>query len=184
MIECEIKLKIENKEIIKSRLMSQGFSERCSLTEIDTYYDNKNGDVRSNDNALRIRETINHTTGDKYCQVNFKGKKLDANTVSRPEYETLVNDPQAMTGLLNGLGFYSVKPIVKKLRLEMQASDINACLDSVEGLGDYLELETIVATESEKEKALEKISAILEKLGYCINDTTTISYLSALQEKN
>lgn len=181
MIECEIKLKINNPESTIQKLLSIGFTKNECLTETDTYFDNKNGDIRSNDKALRIRETINHTTGNKYCQINFKDKKLDNKSMSRHEYESEIDNAATISKILNCLSYYPVSPIVKKERTTLVASNINACVDSVDGLGNYLELETIVNTEEEKEHELERISDILNKLGYNMSDTTTTSYLTALQ---
>ena len=183
MIECEIKLKIDNANEIKGNLLALGFCETQILTETDTYFDTKNGDIRLNDKALRIRESINHTTGQKFCQINFKEKKLDNKSVSRPEYESNISDANAMKKILNLLGFYPVEPKVVKNRIVLNVPPISACIDSVEGLGDFLELEIIVTNEEEKEHGLLKIESILEKLGYSLSDTTRTSYLTALQSK-
>ena len=181
MIEVEIKLKIKNIDTVKSDLITLGFTESDTLTETDTYFDNKNGDIRKSDNALRIRETINHTTKEQFCQINFKGKKYDNKSMTRPEFETFVKDTNAITGIFNGLGYYAVAPKVVKLRRLFKSAELHACLDTVEGLGDYLELESVIEDESLKDIELRKINSILEKLGYSLNDTTTSSYLSSLQ---
>ena len=181
MIEVEIKLKIEDKNIVKNKLLSLGFTESDILTETDTYFDNNTQDIRNNDSALRIRETVNHTKSTHYCQINFKGKKLDSKTMSRPEYETVVDDSISITGILNGLGFYSVEPKVIKKRIELKSSDMNACIDTVEGLGDFLELESVIEDSGSKDIELKKIEKILTELGYRIEDTMTVSYLSQLQ---
>lgn len=181
MIECEIKLKIKNPEEIRSKLLSLGFTESDQLTETDTYFDNNNGDIRSNDNALRVRETINHTDNHKYCQINYKGKKLDDKTMSRPEYEVEVSSAEDMAKILSFLGYYPVSVQVKKKRTTLRDASLTACIDYVEGLGDFLELEAIVANEVQKDSELNRINGILAKLGYSLADTTTTSYLSALQ---
>lgn len=180
MIEVEIKLKIDNIEVIRRKLINLGFSECDTLTEIDTYFDNKIGEIRSSDSALRIRETINHTNASHLCQVNFKGKKYDNISMTRPEFETLIEDKAAMMGILKGLGYSPVQPIVKKLRRELVMSNINACLDTVDGLGDYLEIEIVIDSEEDKDRELERIQNILSKIGYSMADTTTRSYLSQL----
>lgn len=181
MIECEIKLKINDSNEIKEKLISLGFAESESLTECDTYFDTKANEIRSNDRALRIRETVNHTTGKRYCQLNFKDKKLDDKSMSRQEHETGIDSAETMFKILECLGYFPVSPRVIKNRTMLQTNHITACIDSVEGLGDYLELETIVDTEIQKENALKEIDCILNKLGYSLSDTTRTSYLTALQ---
>lgn len=64
---------------------------------------------------------------------------------------------------------------------------MTACLDSVEGLGEYLELEILVEQEEDRQQALQQIEERLLSLGYSMQDTTRISYLSMLEkiwEKN
>ena len=182
MIECEIKLKIEDINTVKEKLLSLGFKECDSVTETDTYFDNEKNDIRLNDQALRIRETINHTNGNIFCQINFKDKKFDNNSMSRPEYESEVASAETILKILSCLGYSPVSPKVRKERIFLQEHSITACLDTVDGLGDFLELEVIVETEKQKDQELEKIAGLLDKIGYSIADTTTTSYLSALQE--
>lgn len=182
MIEVEIKLKINSIPPVLESLKTLGFKELSTLTEIDTYFDSKPGTVRANDQALRIRETKNHTTGEHFCQVNFKDRKINSESVTRPEFETLVDDALAIKQILGGLGYFPVEPIVKKLRRELISGEINACLDTVEGLGDYLELEIVGDfSEEEIDEKLKVLSGIVKDVGYDMSDTTTISYLSALQ---
>ena len=57
------------------------------------------------------------------------------------------------------------------------------CLDEVEGLGTFLELEIMAEDESSKASALEKIERILKELGYEMEETTRVSYLTQLLEK-
>lgn len=191
MIEVEIKLKIDDKEKVLSKLIEMGFVSNGIVTETDTYYDTKSGDIRQNDQALRIRTTTGTdtitpraTTGtdtSTFCQLNFKDKKFDNKSMTRPEYETDISDPVAIEKILNSLGYFSVIPKVAKSRHQLSSKNIHACLDTVDGLGEYLELESIVEEESMKASALHDIELILHQLGYKMEDTTTISYLSALQ---
>lgn len=181
MIEVECKLPIENTDNIKSKLTSLGFSLITKQKELDTYYDNSATFIRDNDSALRIRTVTNLDTLASVSQINFKGKKYDNVSMTRPEFETVVDNSEMMNKILNSLGFYNVEPKVIKTRLVYKLDEMTACLDYVENLGDFLELEIIVANESEKAAAISKIEATLKCIGYTISDTTTTSYLSALQ---
>ena len=181
MVEVEIKLKIDSVDSVINKLKDLGFIEGDVFIESDTYFDNKNSDIRLSDKAVRIRETVNQTTYERYYQLNFKDKKYDNVSMTRPEYETRFDDANSMVMILKGLGYSPVDPKVIKLRRLLKTSEINACIDTVEGLGDYLELESVVLSEDIKDEKLSKINSILSELGYSINDTTTTSYLSALQ---
>ena len=102
------------------------------------------------------------------------------------ELEIPIEDDAAMSGLLVALGYHPV-PSVIKCRKYYVLDHMTACLDSVEGLGEYLELEILVEQEEDRQQALQQIEERLLSLGYSMQDTTRISYLSMLEkiwEKN
>ena len=74
MIEVEVKLPVTDLDKIKSQLIEAGFKESGRIEEHDTYFDNQQGDIRANDEALRVRETKDYLSGRIRAQVNFKGK--------------------------------------------------------------------------------------------------------------
>ena len=182
MIEVECKLHIDDINAVESKLLELGFTQAGLVDEVDRYFDNEAGQIRGNDSALRIRTTKNIMTGEAIAEINFKGPKLDKVSVTRPEFETCVTDEHIMTEILCQLGYKTVTPIVHKLRKSLVKDYITACLDDVEGLGTFLELEIVVNDDNKKDAALSEIESILNKLGYNMSDTTRVSYLSALQE--
>ena len=183
MIEVEVKLPIEDKNIIEEKLVSFGFHRTSHIKERDTYFDNEESDIRGNGLALRIRETMNLITGESFSQINFKGKKMDQVSMSRPEYETSVEDADVMKAILESLGYARAIPEVIKIRTLLSRRNMNACLDEVVGLGTFLELEIVAEDKCEKEDALQEIEVMLHRLGYHISDTTTTSYLTMLQRQ-
>lgn len=182
MIEVEIKMPIADLDTIKRKLLKMGFKETAILEERDTYFDNRQGDIKANGEALRVRETKDHLTGESRAQINFKGKKLDTCTMTREELETGVEDGEICRNILQAIGYVPVAPEVIKDRTVMQKESITACLDNVHGLGRFLELEILADSEEEKDAALERIENILNSLGYQISDTVRMSYLSMLQK--
>lgn len=58
---------------------------------------------------------------------------------------------------------------------------MTACLDQVEDLGTFLELEIIVENNDEKEQALSVLLDLIKRLGYKKEDLIRRSYLSMLQ---
>jgi len=182
MIEVECKLKIDNPNYIENVLNTLGFKYVETVEETDTYFDNEPEQIRGNDSALRIRTTRNTDTGEITAELNFKGPKYDNVSVTRPEFETFVGDASVAKAILCQLGYSAVSPYVHKMRKTLTCENITACIDQVEGLGTYLELEIVVSEENKKDAALSKIESILNKLGFTMSDTTTTSYLSALQQ--
>ena len=55
MIEAEVKLPVAELAEIKEKLLKTGFKETAIIEERDTYFDNKQGDIRTNGEALRVR---------------------------------------------------------------------------------------------------------------------------------
>ena len=160
-----------------------GFTESCFLQERDTYFDNAHGDIRANGEALRVRETKDMAAGWSRAQINFKGKKLDRQTMTRKELETGVENGEICRSILQAIGYAPAEPEVIKDRTMLKKGRITACLDDVHGLGTFLEVEILVERDEEKEDALRQIERILNEIGYQISDTVQTSYLSMLQKK-
>ena len=180
-IEVEIKLKINEKKSIEEKLAESGFQKGALVRESDTYYMAAHHDFVALDEALRVRSTENRTTGEKSAAITYKGAKLDKISMSRQELETTVGDAEICRNILEHIGFCPV-PSVEKLRY-YHKENITACADSVTGLGDYLELEVIADSNTEREQALVQIEEVLQILGYSMQDTTRTSYLSMLLAK-
>lgn len=183
MIEVEVKLPIPDPEGVKNRILEAGFKEQRFIEERDTYFDNTRGDIRANGEALRVRETKDCRTGKKQAQINYKGKKLDTQTMTRRELETGVEDGAVCREILQAIGYSPAEPEVIKIRTMLQKDSVTACLDNVRGLGDFLELEILVESEEKKDAALGQIKDILNSLGYQVSDSVQTSYLSMLQRK-
>ena len=174
--EIEIKLPLKDlKETLKF-LTDQGFQETAQIQEEDTYFNSVYHDVKKRDEALRIRTSTDCRSGISKTQINFKWPKLDKISMSRMELETEVSDAEVLKNILIHLDFSPVASVMKCGRF-------TACLDQVEGLGDFLELEVIAGQESERKEILSKMEDLLAILGYHMSDTVQTSYLSMLQQK-
>ena len=170
--EIEIKLPLKNlKETLKF-LTDQGFQETAQIQEEDTYFNSVYHDVKKRDEALRIRTSTDCKSGISKTQINFKGPKL----------ETEVSDAEVLKNILIHLDFSPVASVMK-MRKYMKCGRFTACLDQVEGLGDFLELEVIAEQESERKEILSKMEDLLAILGYHMSDTVQTSYLSMLPKK-
>lgn len=189
MIEVEVKLKIDSAESIEKKLIELGFKKGQTLQEIDYYYNGVDRDFRASGEALRLRlvESLDGSAvvadrpGEPLIQMTYKGPKLDNVSMSRVEHQVNIDNFETMLSILSSLGYKPVEPVIK-LRRELFSEEICACVDTVDGLGDYLELEIMADEESQRENALDKISIVLKQLGYSISDTTTTSYLSMLEK--
>ena len=205
MIEVEIKLPLRQQENagketdrIAAKLCDMGLRQAARLRQRDTYFDNGAGEIRTGGRALRIRETEDLMQGRVTAELNFKRPRMDQGSMTRQELETEVGQAETGRQILAALGYFPVPPEVVKERTEYRRENITACLDRVEGLGNFLELEIIVPepegmTDGGKkpagggdagtEAALRRLEALLGELGYQMSDTVTRSYLSMLQKR-
>ena len=182
MIEVEVKLPLYKRSLTERLLLSEGFLAGNLVKESDWYYTSDFHDFMKSDEALRIRYVENMTTLTEKSVLTYKGPKLDLISMTRQEIETSVGSPTEGRAILCALGYRELAPVVK-LRQYYHKDKITACVDQVEGLGSFLELEILVEEESQKEAALSDIKATLKALDSDIKETTTISYLCMLLKK-
>lgn len=182
MIEVEVKVAVNDKKQLEEQLLKIGFEKGDSLKESDYYFDNEGNHIRKNDTALRVRNCENMTTNKSESFLTFKGPKMDKVSMTRKELETKIENAEIGIEILKSLGYTQIYPVVKQ-RQYFYRGQVTACVDQVEGLGDFLELEVIVKQESEKETALERVMFLFEELGYPREVLLRRSYLSMLQDK-
>lgn len=184
MIEVEVKLQIDNIEQMMETLQMQGFVQESVFFESDTYFTHPHHDFWESDEALRLRSCENIETKEKSAVITYKGAKMDDVSTTRPEYETAVGDAEVLYRILIAADFLPVMP-VKKKRISFKKEDMTVCLDEVESLGTFMEVEILVeASEADPcyDPALKRIEQFLQNLGYSMKHTTRRSYLSMLME--
>jgi len=169
MIEIEVKARCRPDVLDAVRAL--GAVYLAAENHHDIYFSCSQRDFRKTDEALRIRIK----EGD--AQLTYKGPKLDAETKSREEVTVKLDDPTAMEKILASLGFIHAAD-VKKHRYKYALGDIILAFDEVEGLGTFLEVETI-GNEDWKAKR-EEVLRIMSRLG--LGDTIRKSYLEMLEE--
>lgn len=181
MIEVEIKLPVHRRASIEKSLCGLNFQPGHLVRESDIYFTSPFHDFMHSDEALRIRESEDYTTASSVSHLTYKGPKLDTVSSTRKELETRVGDPETCREILLSLGYEELAP-VRKLRQYYHRDNITACVDQVEGLGSFLELEILVDAETGRPAALKAIEQLLHKLGCRMEDTTRYSYLYMLQQ--
>lgn len=176
LIEAEIKIEVEDIEEIERRVISLGGEFIEEILEEDTYFNHPSRDFSETDEALRIRR---NSKGE--YSITYKGPKIDGETKSRLELSCdLKND--CIIEILEKLGFERVLTVRKRRRL-FKLGEFSLALDRVEGLGSYLEVETIV-DEGDFERAKRKLMELVEKLGLDPRKSIRKSYLELLLERS
>lgn len=166
--EIEVKVKTNNHQEILSKLESLGCTFTTPVTQDDAIYVNFDGDFTAfmpGTNFLRIR-----ASGGKYL---FTLKQPQKNELDCIEKETEISDPEAMEGALELMG-YHLAVRVKKTRTKTKYQDMEICLDSVEGLGDFVEVEKI--TEGDGEEVQKELCDFLTSIGVDISERVMQGY--------
>jgi len=175
MYEVELKVRADHGPV-RERLERRDARHLGPVTQVDTYYDAPHRDFAETDEALRIRRE--RADGDEVAKLTYKGPLLEAESKSREEHETAVADAEAARGLLDGLGFAPAAE-VRKERDRYRLDGYTVTLDSVDGLGEFVEVETETETD-DIERAREGAAALLESLGLDPDQGIRTSYLGLL----
>jgi adenylate cyclase class 2 len=130
------------------------------------------------DNLAKVEERLKELgavfiseVADEQSFLTYKGRKIDAKSKTREEIEVVVSDADSANLILLRLGFEPVAE-VSKVRKRYKIDEFEICLDDVEGVGPFVEVETKGDNMAElRDKAL----AILEKLN--LRKTERKSYL-------
>ena len=171
-LEIEVKAYADNLARVEERLKEMGAVFIGEVCEKDAYFNHPNRNFAATDEALRIR------VADKKSFLTYKGRKIDAKSKTREEIEVALGDADSAKLLLMRLGF---KPVaeVRKIRKRYKVGEFEICLDDVEGVGTFVEVETKGENMVElRDKAL----AILERLN--LRKTERKSYLELLLERS
>lgn len=180
MLEVEVKVRVSIDETLK-KLYELGYKRGTTVYELDTYFNGLEKDLKKEDKALRIREHRDVDTGVTKYVLNFKGPKVDETTLTREETQFTVPSFEHGEIVLRGLGFAPAGH-VEKTRIHMEKERVRCCLDSVTGLGDFLEVEIMAEGEDGYEKAVKEIEEVLKSLNLSMEDTVKHSYLSMLMK--
>ena len=154
LLEVELKFPLPEgpgRDRVLAALEDCGAEFGTPVTQRDTYLAHPQRDFAATDEALRVR-LIEDGRGPDTARgrVTYKGPRLAGGVKSREEVELPLapgRDAAAkMVAVFERLGFEPVLEVVKTRRTLSVTSggrEIEVVRDSVEGLGEYLELETL-----------------------------------------
>jgi adenylate cyclase class 2 len=178
MLEVEMKFPVDDLAPLTTRLAGWGARAAPPLQEADRYFSAPDRDFAGTDEALRLRRigTANFIT--------YKGPKRDAETKTRTEIEVPFADgakaAEDLGRLLTHLGYRPVAE-VRKTRtaysIEREGFALQVCLDRVEWLGCFVELE-ILAPEERLDEARVVLLRSAAELGLTTSERR--SYLELL----
>ena len=177
MKEIELKAQYDSSKRpeLEQHLKKQGFQEIRSFTQQDEYFNHPERDFQKTDEALRIRRE-QRNDGTSHCCITYKGANDSLIGQSRRELETRVEDEHKMRQILLALGFRSAAE-VKKRRKEYKKEDLTVCLDELDGLGNYIELEVVLPETESKSATENRLREFLSELSFIRPVIETLTYL-------
>jgi adenylate cyclase class 2 len=170
MKEVEIKATLRDKEKIMAKLKALGCAFEKAVTQEDTVYAKNVGSLknfRNNDVFLRIRVK----NGKK---IIFTIKKRMSNDLDAIEHEVEVSSKEEMHAAILMMG-YSEAVRIKKSRVTTTYDGCEICIDEVDGLGSFIEMEKLTK-EGDSEKIQEELFTFFETLGIKREDRMMSGY--------
>jgi adenylate cyclase class 2 len=181
MLEVEMKFPSPDLPALERRLADLGAKPAQAIEEADQYFNAPDRDFARTDEALRLRRI-----GPKNF-VTYKGPKRDAQTKTRTEIEIPLAEgdavAQSFAQMLVELHYRPVTLVRKRRRiyhLDRAGFAVEICLDEVEELGVFAELE-IQAPESQLDAARDGLMKLAAELGLGASERR--SYLEMLLQK-
>ena len=206
MYEVELKLRADH-DTVRTALDDAGATPDRRVRQVDTYYDAPHREFAETDEALRLREERRERMGDSDApdvvdegdatdapdavdeagvtdaetttRLTYKGPLVDAESKTRAEHETAVADGDTAAGILAGLGFEPAA-VVEKDRTFFRLDGYTVSLDTVDGLGEFVEVEGEAASEDDVADVREGAADVLRGLGLDPDDQIRTSYLGLL----
>ena len=177
MKEIELKAQYDSSKRpeLEQHLKKQGFQEIRSFTQQDEYFNHPEREFQKTDEALRKRRE-QRNDGTSHCCITYKGANDSLIGQSRRELETRVEDEHKMRQILLALGFRSAAE-VKKRRKEYKKEDLTVCLDELDGLGNYIELEVVLPETESKSATENRLREFLSELSFIRPVIETLTYL-------
>lgn len=180
--EVELKFPLANRDKVRAACRALGAQPPRIHIETDTYLRHPGRSFERTDEALRVRKS------DDGIFITYKGPKVDPTTKTRVEIELpLRGDSIAVSKVIelwNHLGFSVVRDVRKDretLTVPWHGRPIQVCLDRVDGLGEFVELE-IVSEAAQLEESRQLLKSLAVHFGLTASERR--SYLEMLLEKD
>ena len=159
MREIEIKARVPDEATLVARLADQNVQLSDPVTQYDLVYGQPGVAANTPGSRwLRVRVEDNSS-----ATLNFKqprGSGLD-----KIEHETRVSNPAATIEIITALGFVAYSEL-RKSRQTAQYGDVTICVDNVEELGTFVEVERLIDDdEIAGETVVGELWLILEAFG-------------------
>lgn len=174
MREIEIKAKLLDKQGLLKRLQDAGVRVSDPVIHRDRVFGPSGVDGADGDNSapwLRLRTEIK---GDAAKHI-FTLKKSVTSQMDSIEHETVVENDDELLRIIGHIGFEPFSDL-SKTRQKAAYGDIELCIDTVDGLGDFIEAEKLTAEDADYETVAAELWEVLERFGISRDEHVTEGY--------
>lgn len=182
MREVEVKAHVRNEAELIQKLAEKGGVLGESVSQEDTVYVKNVGSMDvflANDHFLRIRKTPEKII---FTLKYHPGRNTTAIDAMPIEHEVVVSDNKELEEMLKLLGFVPALTI-NKTRRTTHVGEYEICIDEVEGLGAFIEIEKLIEHESDVDSVLKDMKVFLGMLGIMAEDIGVKRYDVQLHER-
>lgn len=173
--EIELKVFLENKLDTISTLTNMGCIWGRKKRQYDQTYYKKDlmGAKSEKEIFLRIRQEDNNK--------NILTLKQIINNMEVLEYESTIGNPDEIAKMIQLIG-YEEYVTINKVRTEGKLNNFTICLDEVENLGEFLEVEMLVEDNCDRNAAKREIQKFLSSIGVNYKQICNKRYHTMLRE--
>ena len=177
MKEIEVKYQLEDRIKFLKKLEALG----CEISEVnhqkDTIYVSDVNHIENTPGSIFLRVRKDND------KIELNAKKHEKVMQARTEVEFGVSSYSDANKFLELIGFQKWVEVSKK-RVHTFYKDCNICIDEVDTLGSFVELEYVVDDKEEEEKVLEKIEEIAKEIGIDTKRVVNQYYDEMIAERN
>lgn len=173
MREIEIKVRIADKSELLGVLKNRNIVLSDPVTQRDQVFgvESASGGNGQSKPWLRIRT---ETKGDLTKQI-FTLKKSVTSQLDSIEHETEISDEKELAKIIEHIGFTPYSDSTKT-RQKAQIGEIEICVDSVNSLGDFIEVEKLTDENANIDEVTDELWAVLDQFGVSHDQQVTDGY--------
>ena len=165
----EIKARIKDFSKLKAAVENLSDTPATLLSQEDTFFNVSQGRLKFRILAPDEGQLIFY-------------KRLDRSGPKRSDYLiATTSDPQALKDILSAC--YGIRGMVRKQRLLYLIGNTRIHLDQVEGLGTFIELEVVLASEQDDKRGQAIAKELMTKLGIQEKDLIKEAYIDLLENQ-
>lgn len=180
MREIEIKVKVDDKNTVLATLARQDIAVTESVTHHDRVFGvaGEKGDEDNSRPWLRIRTETKNGKDTHY----FTLKKSVTSQMDSIEHETIVNDDIELEMIIKHINFTPYSDL-KKTRQKAKIGDIELCIDTVGGLGDFVEVEKLTDEGADYDTVAAELWQVIDSLNISRDNLVTDGYDVLMNKK-